>query len=132
MIEATDYELEPTPWIERAACRGIAEPDLFFPERGGSEGREAKAVCADCAVRAECLEYAVRWRIDQGIWGGLSARERRRRYRSSNPPGAKRLPPHHGTTSRYNVGCHCDRCLEAHTASSLERRDGTRSQRDTS
>ena len=119
IIEATDYELEPTPWAAQAACRGIAEPDLFFPERGGNEGRAAKAVCGGCPVRDECLGYAIRWRIDHGIWGGLSARERQRRYRRSNPPGAQRLPPLHGTLTRYHDGCRCQRCLEAQMASTM-------------
>ena len=34
------------------------DPELFFPEKGGST-REAKKVCANCTVRAECLSYAL-------------------------------------------------------------------------
>ena len=63
-------------WQEEANCSGV-DPDLFFPERGAST-REAKAVCANCKVRPDCLEYALSNGEKFGIWGGLSERERRR------------------------------------------------------
>ena len=58
------------------ACRG-ADPDLFFPDRGESL-EPAKAVCAGCVVREECLEHALRVGERFGVWGGTSERERRR------------------------------------------------------
>ena len=66
----------PGDWVESAACRGM-DPELFFADRG-SNNREAKAVCAGCEVRAECLEYAVANAERFGVWGGLSEKERRR------------------------------------------------------
>lgn len=63
-------------WKQHGNCLGV-DPDLFFPERGAST-REAKAVCAGCMVRAQCLEYALDNGEKFGIWGGLSERERRR------------------------------------------------------
>lgn len=52
-------------------------PSLFFPSDGvGVE--VARRVCADCPVREPCLEYALAHRIDHGVWGGCSERERRR------------------------------------------------------
>ena len=53
------------------------DPELFFPEKGGST-RAAKAVCAGCPVRAECLGYALAHDERFGVWGGTSERERRR------------------------------------------------------
>jgi WhiB family redox-sensing transcriptional regulator len=38
----------------------------------------ARRICADCPVKAPCLEYALANRIDHGVWGGTSERERRR------------------------------------------------------
>jgi len=67
-------------WHQHGACRG-ADPNLFFPERGESV-KEAKAVCARCPVRAECLDYAMENHEVVGIWGGLSARERRQLSRT--------------------------------------------------
>jgi WhiB family redox-sensing transcriptional regulator len=63
-------------WHRLANCRGV-DPELFFPARGASTG-EAKEVCRGCVVRIECLDYAVAANEKQGIWGGLSERERRR------------------------------------------------------
>ena len=63
-------------WRLDALC-AETDPEAFFPEKGGST-REAKRVCVGCAVRTECLEYALSNDERFGIWGGLSERERRR------------------------------------------------------
>lgn len=63
-------------WQEQALC-AQTDPEAFFPEKGGST-REAKRICQACAVRDECLEYALEHDERFGIWGGLSERERRR------------------------------------------------------
>jgi WhiB family redox-sensing transcriptional regulator len=63
-------------WMDEGNCAGM-DPDLFFPERGASV-KEAKAACAACTVRMECLEYALTTSQKFGIWGGLAERERRR------------------------------------------------------
>jgi WhiB family redox-sensing transcriptional regulator len=63
-------------WMLRGKCRGM-NPSVFFPTDGaGFEA--ARRICLECTVRAECLEYALVNRIDQGAWGGTSERERRR------------------------------------------------------
>ena len=63
-------------WQDRALC-AQTDPEAFFPEKGGST-REAKKICLGCEVRHECLDYALAHDARFGIWGGLSARERRR------------------------------------------------------
>lgn len=67
-------QLHEQPWAKQARCLQ-AEPDTFFPEKGGST-REAKRICSLCEVRQECLEYALEQDERFGIWGGLSERER--------------------------------------------------------
>lgn len=67
---------ERLPWQEQALCAYV-DPDVFFPEKGGSS-REAKRICSQCSVAQECLEYALANDERFGIWGGLSERERRR------------------------------------------------------
>jgi WhiB family transcriptional regulator, redox-sensing transcriptional regulator len=63
-------------WMIYAACRDRS-PTQFFPSDGvGVE--VAKKTCVQCPVRLECLEYALHHRIDHGVWGGCSERERRR------------------------------------------------------
>ena len=79
-------------WRDRAACRDVdVDADLFFPaaESGPAHDAQvaaAKAVCARCPVRAECLTEAAR--IPYGIAGGLTEHERRRLRRSSPRTGA--------------------------------------------
>jgi WhiB family transcriptional regulator, redox-sensing transcriptional regulator len=63
-------------WTEQAACAD-ADPDIFFPERGKPTA-PAKAICAVCPVRVECLEYALDASEKFGVWGGTSEKERRR------------------------------------------------------
>lgn len=63
-------------WREDALC-AQTDPELFYPEKGGST-KEAKAVCAQCLVRAECLDYALATQQRFGVYGGLSERERRK------------------------------------------------------
>ncbi|MEE1795746.1 WhiB family transcriptional regulator [Streptomyces sp. BE308] len=67
-------------WRMRAACREV-DPDLFFPI--GSTGpalvqtEDAKAVCATCPVREQCLQWALENGQDSGVWGGMGEDERR-------------------------------------------------------
>lgn len=67
-------------WMLAGNCRE-RDPSFFFPSDGVGVER-ARRVCADCPVRIECLEYALRYRIEHGVWGGASERERRRILRS--------------------------------------------------
>lgn len=67
---------DPLAWMDQARCVG-SDPQLFFPARGESH-HEAVAICRQCDVRFECLEYALANGEKFGIWGGLSERERRR------------------------------------------------------
>jgi WhiB family redox-sensing transcriptional regulator len=67
-------------WRNRAACLD-EDPELFFPV--GNTGpafdqiEEAKLVCFRCEVIETCLNWAIDSRQDAGVWGGLSADERR-------------------------------------------------------
>jgi WhiB family redox-sensing transcriptional regulator len=68
-------------WRDSAACQDT-DPDLFFPV--GTTGpaidqiEAAKSVCRQCAVQAECLEFALATNQDSGVWGGTSEEERRK------------------------------------------------------
>ncbi len=73
-------------WRQRGACRGL-DPDIFYPPSDDDAG-EAKAVCAQCQVRQACLEFALDTREAEGIWGGATARERRRVLRQRRKTAA--------------------------------------------
>ncbi len=74
LVEA--LQIPDLSWQDFANCRG-GDADLFFPERGAST-RAAKAICRECSVRVDCLEFAIVSGEKFGIWGGLSERERRK------------------------------------------------------
>jgi WhiB family redox-sensing transcriptional regulator len=65
-------------WERRGLCREL-DPDALFVE--GAQQHRAKAVCTGCPVRIMCLGYALDQRIDYGVWGGQTARERRQLLR---------------------------------------------------
>jgi WhiB family redox-sensing transcriptional regulator len=56
-------------------------PELFFPIGNAYPAllqiEEAKLVCGECVVAETCLNWAVEARQDSGVWGGMSADERR-------------------------------------------------------
>lgn len=67
-------------WTSQAVCLE-SDSDLFFPIASlGPALRQiaqAKAVCAQCPVRIDCLSYALATGQDSGVWGGASEEERR-------------------------------------------------------
>jgi WhiB family redox-sensing transcriptional regulator len=65
-----------TDWMANGKCRDLP-PAVFFPSDGVGVG-VARRICAHCPVREACLEYALDNRIDHGVWGGTSERERHR------------------------------------------------------
>lgn len=63
-------------WATRAAC--TATDDLFVK---GAEQHIAKRICHGCDVKAACLAEALDNRIEWGVWGGATERERRQMLR---------------------------------------------------
>lgn len=61
-------------WAKNANCRGTDPDELFV--QGAAQNR-AKAVCMGCPVRTECLADALDNRVEFGVWGGMTERERR-------------------------------------------------------
>ena len=62
-------------WHVDAPC-SQADPEAWFPEKGGSTA-DAKKICAGCDVREQCLQWALDNEERFGVWGGHSERERR-------------------------------------------------------
>jgi WhiB family redox-sensing transcriptional regulator len=79
-------------WVHRARCKD-EDPELFFPV--GTTGPAAdqidaaKAICMQCEVRGQCLEWAMATGQDAGVWGGLSEEERRALRRTRGREAAR-------------------------------------------
>ncbi|MFE6903825.1 WhiB family transcriptional regulator [Streptomyces sp. NPDC057717] len=68
-----------TDWRHLAQCREY-DPELFFP-RGATDyaavqAEDAKAVCRTCPVMQRCRQWALKEHIADGVWGGLTPKER--------------------------------------------------------
>jgi len=66
--------IEMNEWAARGACR-TADPDALFVQ--GAAQNRAKSLGRACPVRTECLADALDHRIEFGVWGGMTERERR-------------------------------------------------------
>jgi len=102
MKEITFF-LDPTSsaasdWRQRAACRDVADPDVFFPIGTTwlalKQIESAKKICRTCCVRAQCLEWALATGQDIGVWGGLSEEERKELQQDSLPSWTRDRPDH--------------------------------------
>lgn len=98
-------------WRESARCRGM-DTDIFFePERGDKifmeidlwdsedslpeqhsrqwladyRRRKARSICRECEVRTECAVYALITKQRYGMFGGLTAKERKVILRNRRP-----------------------------------------------
>lgn len=84
-------------WASQGACLD-SDPDLFFPIAPSGpalqQAAKAKAICARCLVRTDCLSYALETGQDAGVWGGTTEEERRqiRTERMSGPTGRAQDP----------------------------------------
>ncbi|MEV6841199.1 WhiB family transcriptional regulator [Streptomyces sp. NPDC051133] len=111
-----------THWSTQGRCRTTPPDDLFVT---GAAQNRAKAVCTSCPVRTECLAFALDHRIEYGVWGGMTERERRALLRrrptvvswrrlletarvqyqqQTSDAGGKQIPPLAAQTSRATVG----------------------------
>ena len=68
--------METIDWMESGECADHPA-STFFPSDGVGVDI-AKRICGECAMKDTCLEFALRNRIEHGVWGGASERQRRR------------------------------------------------------
>jgi hypothetical protein len=99
---AHPYDTNPN-WQNKGACRG-SERNIWFSQRGENKAiQEAKRICNTCPIKQKCLEYALYWNEQYGIWGGLTVRERRKHRIGTNPGYQLRKyrEINHGTHAGY-------------------------------
>lgn len=75
LTDLLDYGPPPGDWAQEGLC-AQTDPEAFFPGKGGSV-QSAKRICSRCPVLEQCRNYALETRQRDGVWGGLSAGERR-------------------------------------------------------
>lgn len=65
-------------WQAKGACRKSKTPDDWFPDKEAPQWKtiDARTLCLGCAVRKECLQYALDHPNERGIWGALTEKER--------------------------------------------------------
>jgi WhiB family transcriptional regulator, redox-sensing transcriptional regulator len=78
----TAREDEEGPWHSEAVCRRDEAGLFFAPSKEPTAARlsreqAAKRVCSRCPVMVECREHALVLPEPYGVWGGLTAAERR-------------------------------------------------------
>ncbi|MBN4925377.1 WhiB family transcriptional regulator [Hoyosella rhizosphaerae] len=61
-------------WVSQARCRGV-DPDVLFVR--GAAQRKAATICRHCPVVLECGADALDNRVEFGVWGGMTERQRR-------------------------------------------------------
>ena len=66
----------PTAWMADGSCR-MYPPATVVPSDGVGVDK-ARKICVGCPVKERCLDHALDERIEHGVWGGCSERERRR------------------------------------------------------
>jgi WhiB family redox-sensing transcriptional regulator len=66
-------------WVVKAACRDSKfDPDWWWGEEESDEASNAIGICSICPVQPDCLELALKNNEYQGIWGGLTPKQRMR------------------------------------------------------
>jgi WhiB family redox-sensing transcriptional regulator len=84
-IEGPPHEPRDEVWKVRAKCANF-DVNEFFPGDGVTISH-IREFCSTCPVARECVDYAVKYVLDHGVWGGTSPKERRaiRMGRMENP-----------------------------------------------
>jgi WhiB family transcriptional regulator, redox-sensing transcriptional regulator len=72
--EAVCSAVPEASWVSRALCRD-GDPDQLFVQ--GAAQRKAAVICRRCPVMQECGAEALDNRVDFGVWGGMTERQRR-------------------------------------------------------
>jgi WhiB family transcriptional regulator, redox-sensing transcriptional regulator len=72
-LRAVDAE-DRIAWVSKALCGGTDPDELFV---GGAAQRKAAVICRHCPVMQECGADALDNKVEFGVWGGMTERQRR-------------------------------------------------------
>jgi WhiB family transcriptional regulator, redox-sensing transcriptional regulator len=73
ILRSVDAE-ERISWVSKALCR-TTDPDELFVR--GAAQRRAAVICRHCPVMQECGADALDNKVEFGVWGGMTERQRR-------------------------------------------------------
>jgi WhiB family transcriptional regulator, redox-sensing transcriptional regulator len=73
VLHSVDAE-ERIAWVSQALCR-TTDPDELFVR--GAAQRKAAVICRHCPVMQECGADALDNKVEFGVWGGMTERQRR-------------------------------------------------------
>lgn len=110
------------PWMshpERNCGQPGVNPDAWFPSNAEVAEKEAPRLCGGCPVRAACAQYAIERRELEGIWGGLTDRQRAQlRGQTVRPlPSRPTCGTSAGVTAHKRAGePKCEPCKDADNA----------------
>ncbi|MEE1939258.1 WhiB family transcriptional regulator [Streptomyces sp. TRM 70361] len=81
-VQRTSAREQAGPWHSEAVCRRDEAGLFFAPSKEPTAARlsreqAAKRVCARCPVLIDCREHALLQPEPYGVWGGMTAAERR-------------------------------------------------------
>lgn len=78
-----NYSRDRQDWRRRANCRSSTSDEIavkdkkFFLGQGGKANKVKEEFCNSCVVKRNCLAFALYYKEEEGIWGGLTPDERR-------------------------------------------------------
>lgn len=130
----TEADIEPGSWWDSAACRSpVVDQSLFFPQTHENDGfdedgepldcvhepyypsPEVKAICGLCPVRGECLDYALKVKVEapgkqkadwvSGIWGRTTYYQRELMRRRQNRVSCPTCHSRDVIDERYDQVC---------------------------
>ncbi|GAB2754197.1 hypothetical protein GCM10027273_36110 [Nocardioides pakistanensis] len=74
VVELSGDQMWDEQWARKGQCRQAPLDAMYV--RGAAQN-QAKRQCLGCPVKTECLTEALDNRIEWGVWGGMTERERR-------------------------------------------------------
>jgi len=78
MTTTADLVLHQPDWQKDAVCKD-ADPELFFPEPKSGHAAKALRICRNCPVKLDCGIWAIDTDQPAGVWGGMTANQRKRK-----------------------------------------------------
>lgn len=92
---------EEISWMDHPGVKCKRLTEFFYPNTPSSEVALAKAACngvefgSVCPMREQCLQHAINYHEDFGVWGGMSERDRRKIHRMRNKRKRQKLEYKH-------------------------------------